>query len=423
MASLTLTAADEVLKIVYGPEIVEQFNYSHVLVDNLSKTDENFPVPGKVAYIPIHTARNPGSGARKEQADLPTAGTQGWEHYEYVPKYLYMVIGLTAQTMKATEKDKQAFIRALENEKNMAMKDAMQDLSRQCWHDGSAILTGCGVTTASTTVVVNSTKHIIKGMIVDILLIADGTVGTGGVDREVLTVPSSTTFTISGAAITTAATYCVIKSGNRNSAETTATGTWGLTSEIWGLQALISNANPGNGLTELVGNKTRTSNPIIQANVVANGGTLRDLDEDLMQQAIDLAEIASGKDQSLMITSHAIRRRYAALLVPDRRFVGEERNFKGGFKTSISYNDFPLLVDRHAGKALDPSALNGIYFLNLSSMQWQEQQPWEWMDETGSILRQVGRKDEFEASMRCFTQLAIIQPNANSLLTDIKEAA
>ena len=73
---MNLTDAANVLKTFYIGPVREQLNQGNVLLANLERDTSRTAFRGKEAYIPLHTGRNVGVGARAESGTLPVAGTR-----------------------------------------------------------------------------------------------------------------------------------------------------------------------------------------------------------------------------------------------------------------------------------------------------------------------------------------------------------
>lgn len=415
MPGLDLSTAASVLKEDYRGPVISLLNSQTILLKKLERDVGTWS--GLEVYVPVRKGRNVGTGARVEGGNLPTAGKQQYDKLRYNGKYNYCRIQLTGPVIASMAKDKGSFIRAIDSEVKGALRDSRVDINRQMFHDGSSILTRCKVTSASTSVQVESTKFLKVGMEINVLNGADGGDSGGGAvgNRTVDSITDSDTFVISGAAITTDANDVVIGKESR------AVGAWGVHQEMWGLEALISNANPGNGLTDLVGLTSRTGAKEFQANVLASGGTVRALDLDLMQQAEDQTEIEGEAEPGLILTNHAGKRRYAALLQADKRYpAGGEITLDGGYK-ALEFNGTPLVADKDASLTLTPQFLRGFYFLTLSSLSLEQLSDWDWMDKDGAILARVSGVDSYEATLRVYQEFCVWRANANAFLGDIDE--
>ena len=386
----TLTTLDSILKNQYLGPLREQVNYDVVLLDLLDKDQDS--VVGKNFTIPLHVGGNEGFASVAEGGTLPTAGAQQYKETIVPMRYIYSTIEITGPTIKAAKSDAGAFVRAVDSEMKGAAKDFKRQLNRMFWNDGTGILTVCGTTTASTTVVVASTKYLRPGMAIDVIVSADGTTGTGAVARSVVSVASATTFVISGAAITTDATFAVYISGSRNI-------------EVMGLQGICSATSTIQGLAP-------GTYAWWKATVLANAGTPRAITEGLMQTAIDTTETSSDGTTKAILTSFGVRRAYQALLTTNRRYEAT-LDLKGGRK-ALDYNGLPLIADKDAptGK---------VFFLDTDYLKVYQLSDIDWMSEDGAILSRVANKDSYGAVLYRYLELGCSSRNSQTLLSDITE--
>lgn len=396
MSGASLTTMNDILKTQYIGPVREQLNNRIILLKRLGKDMDS--VVGKNFTMPLHISRNEGVGARAEGETLPTPGAQGYKETIVPMAYHYGRIELTGQTIAAARKDEGAFLRAVDSEMKGLIRDLKSDKNRQIFGDSTGQLTVAGTTTASTTVTVADTSKLRVGMPVDIKVIATGLVGTGALNQTILTIPSSTTFTI-GTAVTTDSTYAVYRQGTYNN-------------EVMGLDGIVSDGDPISG--GLQGLPVATY-PWWKAQVLDNGGTPRAITELLLQESIDDVESKSDGETSCLFTTYGVRRAYQELLQTDRRYHNT-MEFKGGFK-ALEYNGMPMFVDKdcQAGR---------IYGLDEDHLKFLSLQDWAWMeDDKGSILRvSVNNKDAYEATMYEYCNLAVSARNTQFVLKDITEA-
>jgi hypothetical protein len=427
--AFNLTTADKILKIDYEGPVREQLNTQKVLVSKLKKNYKDFV--GRQAYIPVHKGRNVGIGARAESGTLPTAGSQQYDSLIYTVKYLYGRIGLTGPAIAASKNSAGAFVRAVQSEMEGLVKDLAQDENRQLWHDGSGILTRCTSGADDTGLHVESTKFLKAGQTFQCVNGADGGANAhSSQDSDTITSIDGPQDATKGTAFSTDANDVIIADGSRAYSTTTV---WKAARELWGLQAIVAAVNPGgtgqaNGLDgatyadSYIGQVTRTGNPWHQANVLGNSDTLRALTLDLMQQAFDLSDIEGDTFPGLILTNHAIKRRYASLLQADKRYpAGGEITLDGGYK-ALEFNGVPLVADKDASLTFTPQQLNRIYFLAMSSLEYHILEDWGWMEKDGAVLSRVSNKDEYEATMYSYRQLGVNRSNANTVLTDLAES-
>lgn len=432
------TAATDLLKNVYRGPVKEALNQSNILLKFAKRRKRDY-LGGKLVYIPLHHGRNVGTGNAGETAALPTAGVQQYKHAEYTVKQLYGTIEITGLGLALTESNVGSFVSARESEIEGLQKDMKKMVNRIFWHDGSSILTRCKASNNTVNIEVESTKHLTGGAsgVGQEIEIRNGTDGASVVTaRFVSSVTDADTFVISGAAITTDANDVVIGKAQRDGTSGT---TWGLHADPWGIEALFSNANPGNGLTDLVGNLTRTGNIFWQQPIKGNSGTLRPVTLDGFQECLDEVDILTGYSEdgqsanktplSLALTNHALRRRMAGLLLADRRFkAGSDVTLDGGYK-GIDYDGVPIISDADAGLANTPQKLNRIYIFNLDGIEFlcPPGRDFFWLDEDGSMLKMKpgtnAYLDAWQAYMGLYCELAVTGPNSGVVYDDLEESA
>ena len=388
----TLSAIDSILKNQYLGPLREQVNYDVVLLDMLEKNAD--VVTGKNFTVPLHVGGNESVSSVAEGGTLPTAGNQQYKETIIPQRYVYATIELTGPSIKASKNNAGAFVRAIESEMKGASSDFKRQLNRMMFGDGTGILSVAGTTTASTTVVVVSTKYIRPGMTIDVLVASTGATGTGAVGRTVVSVASATTFVISGAAITTDNTFAVYISGSRNI-------------EVMGLSGIVST-------TKVLQTLDPATYTWWAANVLANGGTPRAITEGLMQTAMDTTETNSDGAVKAILTSMGVRRAYQALLTTNRRYVATtDLTLKGGRK-ALDYNGLPLIADKDC-------PVGKMFFLDTDYLQILELSDFDWMQEDGAILSRTPGKDAYGATLYRYLELGCTSRNAQTLLSDLIE--
>jgi len=423
--------ADSILKIDYQGPVRETLNNSTILLSRVRRNTTDFV--GKQAYLPIHKGRNTGVGARLEGGALPTAGNQQYDKAIYNVKYLYGAIELTGPSIKAAKNNVGAFVRGIQSEMEGLVTDLKVDVNRQLWHDGSSILTQVNNTATTAVCVVQSTKFLQVGMQIQIFTSNGATERiptTASTNFKVASIESATSFTLSDTSTAArTATDVIIRRLARDSAN------WTVHQEMFGLESLVSASNPGNGITSstggLVGQIDRTGNPWWQSGSFFNTtpGTLRPLTLDLLQQAYDQSEIEGDTEPGLILTNHAGKRRYASLLVADKRYpAGGEIKLDGGY-SALELNGVPMVADKDGSIALGTNnTLNRYYFLSMSSLELQVLEDWGWLDEDGHVLKAktggstASYADAWQAFMAAYMELAVNRPNANVVLGDIDES-
>lgn len=390
-----LASFDPILKTQYLGPIREQLNNAAELMKRIGEDYDS--VVGKNFTIPMHVGRNEGVGARAEGASLMAAGQQGYKESIVPMRYLYGRIQLTGQTIKAARNDQGAFVRAVDSEIKGVTRDLKQQINRMLSGNGTGILTMCGVTSASTTVVVASTYHLRPGMTIDVLTASNGTVVAAG--RTVVSITNATSFVISGAAITTAATDAIYIAGSRNI-------------EMMGIQGIVSDADITGGYGALQGLAV-ASFPWFKATRLHNSGSNRAISDSLLQRLVDDVEQAGSGAISGLYTSYGVRRAYQALLTAQKQIVNK-MELAGGYST-ISFNDIPIIVDKFM-------PTNKVFGLDESQLKVLKLADFDWMDMDGAVLSRVSGMDAYEAILYCYAELATYARNAHGVLEDITEA-
>lgn len=402
-----LTTLSDILKEYYLGPVAEQLNNEVLFLSRLEPKSED--LVGKRAYVPLHTSRSGGVGARGEDADLPTAGAQSYDKAVYDLKYLYGRVRVTGPSMAKTKNEAGAFLQALKSELDGIRNDLKKDLARQVYGAGDARIAQCGTTTAANVVVLNSAagKEAIRkgqfyiGMFVDIGTAAD--VNTIADAREITAVDyDNATITISGAAVTTSSSHFVTRSGSAVDNGASATGS--RSSEIDGIKRIVStSATPFGEIDPAT--KTWWDNKRINVN-----GALATGLEDI-QKALNLLRIEGGTP-SVMITTLGIQREIYMQLEDSVRYVNpESMTYSAGFKT-LEYAGMPIISDIDA-------PYGNLYLLDESTLKVFSDQDWHFLDADGQTLRQVSNRDAFEAVMTRYMNLGATKRNNQAVLYGI----
>jgi len=397
----SLATANAIAKEVYGPRLEKQLNDDVVALRRIQRDSSNIitETSGKYVTFPVHVRRNTGIGARNENEALPAAGQQGYAAARIGLKYLYGAVELTGQTMELVDSKPQAFVSALDNETERLRTDLSLDLNRQVYGTQTGTLATCTAQGPVTTLTVSDTSLFELGMLVDIVVAADGTVLAAG--RTINAIPSATTVTISGAGVTTTTGHVFVRSGNWNREWT------GFTS-IVAATGTLHNIDP-------------TTEPQWTANVDANGGTPRPVSEGLFNVMSDTIKQRGGKVTAIF-TTFGIRRAYANLLQQQRQYVNTNGKFDGGY-TALAYNtmdgEIPMVVDRMAPKGK-------AWFINEDAIKLYREFDWKWMQHGGGDvwrLKNTGGNDydAYIARLVQYSDLGTNRRNTHGLVTDLSE--
>lgn len=400
--ALNLSEADAALKELYLPPIREQLNNANVLSSVIEKKTED--VEGRRAVLSLHLGRNSGVGARAENGTLPTAGSQTYAEERVPIRYNYGRIQISGPVIKAMKSDKGSFTRAVESESKRVVDDVKRDINRQRWGTSNGVIATCGTTSSSTTVVLASTTTITQlrqlevGSVIDIGTVANPTSVASA--RTITSVDrANKTLVISGAAVSTAGTDFLFRSG--------AGGATSAQKELTGLQSIVASSGT-------LFNVDPSTYAIWKSYVDSNSGTLRSPSDSLFEEAMDEISIESGVDPDLIITTAGVNRAYAASLKSQKRYANTQE-LKGGFKAltvETGRASIALTWDRDC-------PANQAFVLNTNHLTEHRQADWSFMDEDGAVLNRVANTDAYEATLFCYHEQTTDRRAAHGVIKDL----
>lgn len=269
-----------------------------------------------------------------------------------------------------------------------ALADAKDDFERQLFGDGTGKMATCTAQTAVSTIVVDDTKFFAEGQIIDIVAAADGT--PKAIEREIIVVDHvAKSLKLSGAAVTTAATDIVVRSGN-----------FGL--EITGLGAMFKENNTVYGID-------RSIHKWFNPTVINTVGTISEIK---IQNAIDEAERRAGGNVNIMAGTYGVRRAYQELLTATKRTV-DTMKLKGGY-SALLFNDIPITVSKYA-----PGGT--LYGLDMSTIKMYQIMDYQWLDEDGAVLSRVAGKPVWAATLAKYADTGINKPAGSYVMNGITE--
>lgn len=396
----SLQSVTNILKERYEGGLNKQLRQEVPTLRRIERTSKGVSndVGGKYAVFAIHTTRNQGLGARKENELLPTAGQQGTEAGRVGLKYLYGAMGMTGQTFELANSNPEAFLDAMDLERDGLKDDLAIDMNRQVWGDGTGRLaTFSGSIGASTTGTVSNTQYLQEGMQVDVLSSA-GVVKSSNLRisaiNEVNVQTGAGTFTIS-ASVAWAAGDFLVRTGNYQN-------------EWTGLQSIVSDSGT-------LYNINPTTVPIWKGVKNANGGTARAVSEGLMMAFYTKIK-KNGAKPSAIFTSPGVWQSYWQLLAQQRSFVNT-KEFTGGF-TGLAFTtpdgEIPVIQDFDAprGKML---------FLSEGDIKLYREHDFKFMDRDGSMFNRRSGYDGYDAMMYQYSELGTTRRNGHGVIEDLTE--
>ena len=285
-------------------------------------------------------------------------------------------------------------------------------LSRQIMGDGSGRLAqanGLGSTTATLVVdhpyYAKATKFLKKNKVIDIY---------DGASQEVNSIKIASVDSLVQVTLASTQTWSddawILDEDVFTTTELAGKG------EMMGMMGIISDADPPypNASAGLQGLLV-ASYPIWAANVFTNGGTLRPLGEDLLDQAFDADDV----DVNVMLITKKIRRVWASILRNYKDFP--TKAMWGGWVGIPYYYDgreIPMVPDNF----VPDGHILGINEddVTIHTTGKNGEPTWE-AARDGSILQKVPLKNEFVAEGHIFSNVGISQRNTFFKIDDIQE--
>lgn len=192
---------------------------------------------------------------------------------------------------------------------------------------------------------------------------------------------------------------------------------------VWTLDDLVDDGT--NVVT--VQNLSRTTYPRLKANVLSNGGVLRNLSEQIILDMALRPRRRAGKRVTVFMSNEGQARKFAEFVVPDRRFLqsGEQDP-----KYNVGFGDDSLMITAPGVRAkltintdIKPRR---VYALAWDVMFHHEAQELDWWDPGGGILQPSvgsnGYKSAVDAFIAAVENQGCLMPIACSVAKDLKDA-
>jgi hypothetical protein len=393
----TISTLTSILKELYLGPVTEQLNNDVLPLQRWDRSSAE--LVGLQAVVPLHSGRSGSYGARPENGTLPTATNQQYKRAVYDLTYHYGTIEITGPAIAKSKNDAGAFLRGLEGEMEGILNDVKIEIARQFYGDGTGRVATCGVTGASTTVVLSSAEAIIKGHLYPGKVIDIGTLANPVSVASARTVQSvneaGPSIVISGAAVTTAGTDFIFTTGDAAASS--------VSYEMQGLQSMVPTAaNTFGGIN--------AATDSFWDNLRDNSTTSLTLQQ--LQRADNRVRLNGGQP-TVKIGSFGVQLQYFNLLQSQVRYV-EPMNLKSGFQT-LEHNGIPVVADRHA-------PFGNLFVLDESRIKVFDNEDWHWLDEDGDILKQVPNKDAWGATLARYMQLGTDRRNVQMRIYGLTDA-
>jgi len=416
-------------KTVYGPGVEQQQNLAAMLYKRFGEAQIRFG--GNSYEFPARMVNTQSVGARTYRMGLPQPIINNDVTCRVRQKFVYATFDIAGPDIEKGKGNANAFVNSLTDKMRSLTESALKDLNMQTYLDGTGVRATLGGTAASMGALgaglaqVNRIKYLRVGAQVNVIRQTDGQTPYTGGDND----PgdsNNTRFTVMalnpadvnfppGNPSITIGKGIPLAGFTPTVPGTPATGDFitrhkVLGSELTGLQALVDDGVIDPAAT-ILQDIDRTLNPLWKAKVFSNGGSPRDLTLNLMQLAMDVPEIVSGRRIDLVVGSYNARDRYQQLLIPQKRFT--DLGLDGGFQ-KLEYNGRDFLVDVDCQD-------DTIYFLNKDCIKKFGLFDLQFVEQTGGILKHdsLSAGDVFYGFMRVIANLGVVQANANSKIVDL----
>ena len=392
---VTLTTANNALKEVYLGVLSNQLNTTiNPLLARINQTTSD--VWGKEIRKVAPYGINGGIGAGTETGDLPSSAENNYEQFVLSLKNLYGKLEISDKAIRASENSTGAFVNLLTSEMEGLIKASAFNFGRMLYGDGTGKL--ATITDNDTnSVVVDSTKNLIEGMVVDILTpsgaVLKSTLRITAINKETKTVTLSTNQLTKSSYADAENILCVQGSYNN---------------EITGLGAIFNTT--GN----LYGLNRENHNWLVPYMKDISNGSTQNITDITIQSAIDDIEESADSKVDFIVCSSGVKRNYQSYLASYRSNVNI-LELEGGFK-AISYNGIPLVSDRFA-------PANTMYLLNTSEFNLHQLCDWKWLEsEDGRVIRQTLGKPTYQATLVKYADIICNKPRGQAKITGITES-
>ena len=403
-----------ILKTVFGQGVENQQNLAAMLYKKFGSSGTKFG--GNAYEFPARMVNTQSIGARSYRVSLPSPLMNIDVTTRVRHKFIYGTFDIAGPDIEKGKGNVNAFVNTLTDKMRSLTEMVLKDMNMQTYLDGTGVRARITAAAVSTGVLpVDQVKYLRVGMQVNVVLTDGVTIATGtGADEDTGDAAPyvDARFTI----LNIDATNLRISVGSAAGTLITPTGTLtdativrhkSVGAELTGLAAIVDDG-VNNASANVLQDIDRTASTQWRAKVVNAGGG--DLTLNLMQIAMDIPEVVSGRRIDMLVGSYNARDRYLQLLVPQKRFT--DLKMDGGFQV-LEYNGRDFMVDVDCQDA-------SIYFLNKDSIQKFGLFDLQFVEQTGGILKHdsLSAGDVFYGFMRAICNFGTTQANANSRIVN-----
>ena len=385
---ITLSNADNALKSFYLDAVTESLDFkANPLLAKIGRSTAD--VVGKDVKKLVKFGINGGMSAGSETGNLPTSSTTQRIQFTSTLKNLYGTIEISDKALRASANNEGAFVNLLNDEMQSLIKSASFNFGRMLYGDGKGLLGEVLKNNGDNTLKMKDVRCIAEGMVVDFYSnnapIAEATgLKIVGVNRQ---------------------TGEISVAGNVGSVPEDAKmylqGAYGY--ELTGLKAIFDD--------EVIYGVSKVDKFAMRPYSVESAG---EIDENIIQRAIDTIEENSGSKVNFIVCSWGVRRALVEYFKQYKTMM-PSMDIEGGF-TALSFNAIPVVADRFC-----PAGT--MYLLNTDDFKIHQLCDWKWLEgEDGKILKQIPGKPVYTATLVKYAELMCERPCGQGRITGITEA-
>jgi len=397
------------LRTVYLRKMRAGFNVRSVLLQVLGRNEEEY-AEGEQLSLVMHSGEGGGWGW-SDAGDLPPAGHQEVNRHNYNYARLYGRIEIAGSHVEGARRSYAAERRPYDFETTNILKQMRSGFNYELYGSGDGLLATVAGATSATAFTVDHTRGLSKGMVVDILLKANGATGGGCVTAKISVDRSNNTVRITYPTGKQLADYADLNSNPTNY------GVYRQNSynqSVMGLGGIISTSNPASGALGGI-DRTVAGNEFWKGNVFGNSGVSRRPELTMIEEARAEVEQYSDGAINLIICGYNVFAVLMDELVHSKRFQGTATTLNG-WATAMKFEDqIPIVRDRHCPP-------DKMFLLDTSSFTLYQNNDGQWMNQDGAILSRVQNRHAYEAAWFRFVQLVCHAPNANAVIEDLDYA-
>lgn len=460
--------AGTLLKDVHLPGIIEVYDYSSVLSYRTNKSSQN--VSGGSVNRLVHTGRTEGHGPVKRGGTLPSPHKQRYTRMTFPLTFYYGRLLIPGPEQADARDPAGSYGDLLTLESEGLARDVTKRENINNWHDGSgryAIVTdvtnqGSGIlrcrmvfdeadqasglstllegmmisvvdASASTTAtpvflqlgavanvrqaIIASVDETAKEIVLSAIDLQSGDAGAplvlSGIEEGdaivLCTQRDNVARTSSEMLEITSYRHCTNPSNLDTVAASHVTqmGMMGFASDtnvFGGYNAGVAYGVPLQGID------ASTANSWWRAGIFENGGTLRSLDQMLMQYPVDFLA-KNGAKWTATYCNYGQRRAFLSTFTSQRDWSNVMK-LQGGYE-ALDFNGKPFIVDHDCPPGR-------MFFLDEGQITRHQTSTWFWIEDP-NVLQRLPNTDAFQATLGRYSELAIYRRLSMSVLADLRD--